>query len=93
MQIQIDRITAPYIGKWMRFTGRVHNVVSLRQSTMLFLKLGNNIATYAMEFETAAWADHLSLLAKGSDVAVLGKIAKIGSIELFLIDCELVETE
>jgi hypothetical protein len=92
LRIEADRVTAPYKGKWIKITGDVEDILKQSSTMFLYLTLREN-KWCGMTFDSAAWADHLNLLVKGSRIRVLGKIESIHPDKLYLTECELVADE
>jgi hypothetical protein len=97
--IQANRLLEPYIGKWMRVSGPLGNVMSSSgvrvqvtfQHKPLFERESEGMAdwlTIYMYFPEAT-KDRLALLPRGTPITVLGRIRDAGAASIELEDCEL----
>jgi hypothetical protein len=98
MRVEADRVTAPYVGKWIMVTGTVRNVVRHGDKINLLLGLSkgawqSHTRICVLSFELTAWGDQLNLLTKGGRVRTLGKIREITWDALYLSDCEVLADE
>jgi hypothetical protein len=83
---QGKRLVQPYIGKWMRVSGKVSNV---GDSHISFRNFGVAGVLIIMFFDDK-WSDRISVLEMGTTVTVLGQIREIDVLGLQLRNCELV---
>jgi hypothetical protein len=91
--IQSDALAKPFLGKWMRLSGVVHNVQATALSVKVTFK--GKTGAPAEEFSDVhmtfgpAWKDRLSIVTRGEVITLVGKIASITQYNLFLENCEL----
>ena len=86
---QANRLLEPFLGKWIRVSGRIHDVQEVGSNIVVsFYDHGQWLFTF-MEFD-GSWVAHLSVKQKGDDIDVLGKIGRVSPNDLHLRDCELV---
>jgi hypothetical protein len=99
---QAKPLIRPYIGKWLKVSGQLGDVLSNREtiSQVTFNDAGPFSDPYKqpyrpytvyMYFDRAGWDSSLEVLPVGSDIAVIGRITRIDRHSVHLEDCELVE--
>jgi hypothetical protein len=93
------KLIEPYLGKWLRVTGPLGDVLSNRgfRSQVTFEKgsvfdEGYEPVTVYMYFERERWDDRLAVLRPGSSITVAGRIREVDRVHVHLEDCELVES-
>lgn len=91
---QAKRVIDPYVGKWMRVSGLVHDVkfFESNQAMLLLVAPGETFlasSTPPLVFERAHWEDALHELKKGSTVVALGRVELAIGETIMLHDCEL----
>lgn len=88
---QARRLTEDYLGKWMRYSGKVDNV----SGSAIFFSYPSGkllgMIVYA-DFEQP-WVSQISMLPPGREVTIVGKVGRIDRSTIFLQECELVEDE
>jgi hypothetical protein len=96
-----DRITQPFIGKWLDITVTIDDAVSgddegtiwgdeaelLEQSVFDEITI-NQLPSIVLHFGSQ-WNKRIELLQKGQNIAVIGKIERITQDYIELRDCEL----
>jgi hypothetical protein len=83
----------PLIGKWVKVSGPLGNVGSFTTFSQVTFASTSNVMVY-MLFRNRAFAeDTLSVLKKGDEITVLGKIDRIEPLDVQLDNCELVMLE
>jgi hypothetical protein len=91
--IQAQKLVAPFIGKWMKLSGNLDEVLSSNPSraqvTFSGRGLGSELACVYMCFRTEDSIDRLSILKRGDSMAVVGRITHADAIQLDLDNCEL----
>jgi hypothetical protein len=88
--VQADKLAENYIGKWLKLSGKVANVVSSSAITKTWHVILAYKAGYFMgvDFDNA-WADQISVLKRGDEIRVLGQIEAFDGSRLHLVHCEL----
>jgi hypothetical protein len=93
LDVELDRVIAPYLGKWIYVVGNVRQVSKQWEIVSMLLDvLGGSppFTNYcSLWFDAATWADRLNLVTRGSRIRVLGRIDKIAPNSLQLSGCEL----
>jgi hypothetical protein len=98
--VQAQKLVEPYIGKWIRVSGKLNNVMS---SSEHFVQVTFQPAKTLFERDTEDpddWAmvwmyfpkdqeADLALLPRGAPLTVLGRIDRIDAVNVHLQDCEL----
>jgi hypothetical protein len=93
--IQVQARTAPYIGKWLRVTGRVRQVFEYFADETCVLLRSDSERRPDRELHklifAERWAGQLHLLNLDDRIAVMGRIKTIDIFQIILTDCELVD--
>lgn len=95
---QVKRILAPYAGKWMRFSGTVHDVKFVNDETAVLFLLGPGDTSFLktsvppLVFDRKLWEHELHELKIGQAVTAEGKIAIAGSDTIMMEACELTQS-
>jgi hypothetical protein len=96
--IQAKPLATPFIGKWMKVSGPLGNVLSNRQtiSQVTFQKgslfdRGYEFFTVYMYFDRARWDDRLAVLPPGSGITVVGRLREFDGVGVYLENCELAD--
>jgi hypothetical protein len=76
--IQADRLIGPFIGKWMRVSGNVFQISALSNGGANVAFVVNLTDVISMSFDPP-WSERLSILTKGSQLTVIGQIARVSS--------------
>jgi hypothetical protein len=92
--IQGQRLIEPFIGKWMRVSGNLSEVISSdpkRRAQVTFSGRGlrSDLADIYMYFRTADSIDRLSILRRGDSMTVVGQIVLVNPVQVDLDNCEL----
>jgi hypothetical protein len=96
--IQARKLTEPYIGKWLRVSGALSDVlrshIDQPVSQVTFEKgspFDENYEwfTVYMYFDRT-WDDRLAVLRRGTTITVLGQLERVSGVEVHLEHCELV---
>lgn len=90
MRVEIDRVTAPYVGKWIKVAGKIEDIDGAHGRTMVTMRLPGG-QRWRAKFDSPEWIDKLNVQPKGSPVKVFGKIDTVYPDRLYLTDCELDE--
>jgi hypothetical protein len=88
-QLQVDALAAPYLGKWMKLSGSVHDIERQyldRYTVTLWVSGRRKLSTLTFQKE---WKDRVSILKRESDVTAIGRLRAIYKDGLALEDCEL----
>jgi hypothetical protein len=88
--IQAQRLIEPYIGKWMRVSGKLRDISDHTYGSQLSFersRLGGNVY---MWFRQPDRKDRLSVLRRGTRLTVLGQIQWVNNMEVNLDNCELI---
>jgi hypothetical protein len=89
--VQARKLFESYTNKWIRVKGFVSNISLLGDGdTMVAIRLqkasGLPLATCTFG---AAWHERLNIIAKDSEIEVIGRISNADSMALYLVNCEL----
>ena len=91
--LHTQRIAEPYIGKWLKVSGRLHDVSKYSSTTFVTLEADSPLKipdiTLKLRFDDSVWGDRLALLHRGDHVSIIGKIEEISAVTITLTDCEL----
>jgi hypothetical protein len=85
--IQASTGVANFIGKWMKVSGPLGNILS----TFSQVTFADH-APISMFFRKKKWVDRLSILSRGDNITVLGQITYIERDNLVLDNCELIDS-
>jgi hypothetical protein len=98
--IQAAKMAKPFIGKWMRLSGRLGEVLSsapehgaqlsFQREDVKGEKDWSYYITVYMRFDQP-WLDRLAILRRGDQVTVVGQIKRVDPLVLNLDHCELVD--
>ncbi len=98
--IQAQDVDAVYVGKWMTVTGALGNVHTGRETIaqVTFQKgsifdPGHEYFDIYMYFKRPKWDERLSVLPRGAQVTVRGRLRDVNRVEVHLEECELVDLE
>jgi hypothetical protein len=98
-KIQARTLISDFIGKWMIVSGPLGDVgefTSFSQVTFAHrpsLPLDTHyFDTVYMYFRNKKWVDRLSIMNKGDNITVIGRIREVGPGELHLDNCELIDS-
>lgn len=89
--VSARRLVQPYLGKWMKISGRFQNLGTLGSATYSVRLSTRFDHAYLFYFSKESWEHQLELLQIGQQVALVGKVTKIDEWSIVLEDCELVE--
>jgi hypothetical protein len=88
--IRAIKLIEPYIGKWMRVSGRLRDVrEGANHVTVTFESPPDKITFLFMYFQKSD-RDRLSILRRGSQLVVIGQISRINRTDVDLENCELI---
>lgn len=91
--IQANKLTEAYVGKWLKLSGSLDQVDSLGSDNALVIfsgNIGRSLSSVKMTFSSKVWVDRLSVLRRGDNITVIGKIERLDSFDVRLSECELV---
>ena len=83
------RAMQPYIGKWMRVSGQINNILPPASYGQMILFREGYLVDVAMIFDNT-WKERISILRKGQAITVIGKIEEINVMDLRMGNCELI---
>jgi len=84
--IQAAAATKHYIGKWIRYSGRVRNV---EHSSIWFKEgEGDSFVLASAQFEEK-WPEHLSILPREKRLTIEGRVDTIAARGVILGNCEI----
>jgi hypothetical protein len=97
--IQGAKLTAAYLGKWMKVSGSLGNVISStpdraqltfeRAEVPLADRTWFDFTSLYMQF-SKPWMDRLAITKRGAKLTVIGQIERIDNVSMQLKNCELV---
>jgi hypothetical protein len=92
--IQAKKLAEAFIGKWMKISGHVDDVLGStdlqRQVTFKGRSIFNNDQVFL--YFRPEWFDRLSTLKPGDKITVIGQLIEANKIEIHLANCELVDS-
>ena len=92
-EIQARTRVANAIGKWMKVSGPLGNVSDFTSfSQVTFAHRPFPHPTVYMYFRKKRWFDRVSVLNRGNDITVVGRIREVRYGELHLDNCELMDS-
>ena len=74
----------PYLGKWVRYTGQIDDVIG--NAVVFELSSARVMAYFGKE-----WYEHLPILPRGKTVTIDGRVEEIGFLGVRLSECEFVD--
>jgi hypothetical protein len=91
--IQAQKLVSLYLGKWMKVSGRLGNILSSTGTRFqVTFEFSGKLTDLYMWFGEQ-WADRLSIITPGQNLVVIGKITEIGpSSYVSLDECELLDS-
>ena len=91
--IQARKLIEPFIGKWLRVSGNLSEVLSSSpdraQLTFSDRGVGSKVGTVYMYFRNKNQIERLAILRRGDSLTVIGKIEDINAVQIDLGNCEL----
>jgi hypothetical protein len=94
-EIQAKTLVADAIGKWMKVTGPLGNVGEFTSFSQVTFVSGTFLhpihPTIYMYFRKKKWFDRISVLNRGNNITVVGRIREIRNGEIHLDNCELID--
>jgi len=100
--IQGATLTAAYLGKWMKVSGSLRNVISTtpnlaqltfeRAEVPLTERTWFDYTDFYMMFKKP-WIDRLAIAKRGDNLTVVGQIERIDAVSVQLENCELVGSD
>lgn len=77
--IQADKLAAAFIGKWMRISGTLDEVLPVEQASIVTMERPDALSfKYVYMYFDNSWTDRLSMLKHGNPITVVGEISEIG---------------
>ena len=86
-QIQSDKLAEPYLGKWLKFSGRISEISGITHRIGVRLQEYPNVSLW---FDRENWESHLSVLSKGAQINAIGQIEEIEPYHISLDPCALI---
>ena len=100
--LQGAKLTADYLGKWMKVRGSLGNVISTtpnlaqltfeRAEVPLTKRTWFDYTSFYMMFKKP-WIDRLAIVKRGDKLTVIGQIERIDGVSVQLENCELVGSD
>jgi hypothetical protein len=90
--IQAMKLIEPFIGKWMRVSGDLREVILRTSDTAQVTFSGRGLGDLAevyMYFRTKESIERLAILRRGDRLTITGQISEMSDIHLTLDECEL----
>jgi hypothetical protein len=88
--IQASKMASAFIGKWMRCSGNIAEILASEKSAQLTLTMPALKFTDVYMLFDAEWLERLSVLKHGDPVRIIGQIDEIHRTHIQLHHCELV---
>jgi hypothetical protein len=90
--IQAQRLIEPYIGKWMKISGKLSDIMDNEYFSQVTFERDpqKRYGAVYMYFRQPDRRDRLSVIRRGTNLTVMGQIRNVANIELHLDKCELV---
>ena len=88
-EIRATKLVQPYLGKWLSISGTLGNV-SVPTKTCIGASIHDKKGQYVSLTFDRQWGERLEIMKQGAPVSVIGKIERIQSLYVSLVDCELV---
>ena len=85
--LQAERSIEPYLGKWVRYTGKIDNVYDFG---IFFDKFPDSLARVVAHLRKE-WNEHLPILPRGKTVTVEGKLQSVSDLSVRLVECDFVD--
>jgi hypothetical protein len=85
--LEADRIVAPYIGKWIKISGKADYIQGAGNGALVTIK--PDAFTAAFLYFDAKWLDKLSVLPMHSAISALCQINYVGPSGSKFVNCEL----
>lgn len=92
-EIQAQGAADAFIGKWITISGRIWSVSAWSGHFCQVMLERSDLRAVHMWFRDKSWLDELSVLARGDQVTVRGRIDAVAGFVISLEDCELVEDD
>lgn len=90
--VQAEKLVSVYIGKWLRVSGNVNNVMGDLERGVTVYFDGTKFSGYMVGAEfVGEHAERAVLLRRGDVVSIVGKISRIDGLGLRLTQCEIEE--
>jgi hypothetical protein len=88
-----DRAVQPYLGKWMRITAPVENVVRehRRFHVMVDTREGKELVTGTSLLFPMSEQSKIEILQIGDVITAEGRIDSVGSMSIMLADCSIID--
>lgn len=93
-ELQANKLAAPYIGKWMKVAGKIHDISTPGGRVLVALvdvpdrDFNGVIFLY---FSRELWLERLEILSHGHPITAEGKVTGLAFPGISLEDCELIE--
>jgi hypothetical protein len=93
--IQAQRLAEPFIGKWMKISGSLGDVLGDSAPLGLVIFEGRSMFDrnlVNMFFKSPEWLNRLSTLKRGDSITVVGEIKEVNSLSVKLDNCEIADS-
>jgi hypothetical protein len=90
--LQADRLVRVFLGKWMKASGKVHDVSVSQFSGGTATVTFEYSDPFVMHFLPKDWLDRLSILRRGDKITVLGQITDVTRTIVVLNNCEVIDS-
>jgi hypothetical protein len=91
--IQGTKLIKPFIGKWIRVSGKLNEVISSSpdhaQVTFSGRGIGSDLASVYMYFRNEDAIERLAILRRGDDLTIIGEINEVNGVQVNLSNCEV----
>ena len=90
--LQADKLMEPFIGKWIKYSGRMENISQdhgSRPTTTITFEHSSR-PFVAATFMSDEWLERLSILQRGAQITILGQVWSVERYWVFLSNSELV---
>jgi hypothetical protein len=96
IDVQAQKLIEPFIGKWLRISGSVHNATQYKGGGhwQVFIYLQDEPRIVGIQITLLfadMWTERLSLITRDTNITAIGRISKVGANGLELQACELVQ--
>jgi hypothetical protein len=89
MIFQADKLFSDYVGKWVRLSGRLGNLVNLPEGDMLMTLDDNNSLQFLYIFFDPDWKDRLSTLVHDEVINTECQIAEANGYSVSFRHCRM----
>lgn len=87
--VQRNKFAEIYIGKWMKVTGPVRNVMPSRKDEKIVTVSFGLAKSVSLRFDRQ-WSDRVAMLRVKQTISAIGKVKEISVLDIDLVECELI---